>query len=261
MDGTLLNDKKKISFYTKHYLRKLSKKHIVVLSSGRPIRSLLPYYNDLRLKTPMVCYNGALVYNPKDKKFPEIISMFTKEDMIRVFKDLYPKYVANVICESSHGMYFIKPTDEMNRYFWYKGMDIHIGELDKTLDENLWTFLFIKKDDGNHDVDIVREVNKNSHLEARFWGGLPYGEIYHRDVSKARGVIEIAKYYHIPKERMIAFGDAGNDFEMLDSVGIGVTMKNGPEEAIKFAKILSVDDNNHNGIPKTLKKILKSHRN
>ena len=46
MDGTLLTHKKKISFLTLHYLRKLTKQgHLIVLASGRPSRSLKKYYN------------------------------------------------------------------------------------------------------------------------------------------------------------------------------------------------------------------------
>ncbi len=58
MDGTLLTHKKKISFLTLYYLRKLTKQgHLIVLASGRPSRSLKKYYNQLKLKTPMICYN------------------------------------------------------------------------------------------------------------------------------------------------------------------------------------------------------------
>ena len=48
MDGTLLNSKKKISFLTRQYLKRLSKKgHIIVLASGRPSRSMINYYKQL----------------------------------------------------------------------------------------------------------------------------------------------------------------------------------------------------------------------
>ena len=42
MDGTLLDDKKKICPKTLRYLKKLIKQgHKVVISSGRPIRSIM----------------------------------------------------------------------------------------------------------------------------------------------------------------------------------------------------------------------------
>ena len=73
MDGTLLNDKKNISFLTRHYLKKLSRQgHKIVLASGRPSRAMNRYYDELGLSTPMICYNGAYLFSPKDKNFKAI---------------------------------------------------------------------------------------------------------------------------------------------------------------------------------------------
>ncbi|MCX5775805.1 MAG: HAD-IIB family hydrolase, partial [Firmicutes bacterium] len=72
MDGTLLNDKKTISFRTRRYLHHLDRQgHVVVLASGRPVRALRRYYDELNLRSPMVCYNGASIENPHDSDFPE----------------------------------------------------------------------------------------------------------------------------------------------------------------------------------------------
>ena len=67
LDGTLLNKKSKITFKTKNYIKKLSRKgHIVVLATGRPLRAMKQYYDQLGLKTPIVCYNGGHILNPFD---------------------------------------------------------------------------------------------------------------------------------------------------------------------------------------------------
>ena len=47
LDGTLLKDDKTISKATKDYLRKLEKDgNLIVITSGRALRSVLEYYQD-----------------------------------------------------------------------------------------------------------------------------------------------------------------------------------------------------------------------
>ena len=120
MDGTLLNDKKNISFRTKRYLISLSKKgHKIILASGRPSRAMYRYYNELKLDTPMICYNGAYVFSPKDKNFKAIEFEFPKE----VVKELYLKvkpYSLNVMCETDKDIW----VDRADQYLGEDGIVI-----------------------------------------------------------------------------------------------------------------------------------------
>ena len=52
---------------------------------------------------------------------------------------------------------------------------------------------------------------------------------------------------------MIAFGDSGNDIEMLRTAGVGVAMGNAEKEAKKVADYVTLT-NNENGIAYALKK-------
>ena len=73
LDGTLLNDSFELTPYTKDVLKRISEKgHLVVLASGRPPRAILPYYEELGLKTPFIAYNGTYVIDPNDKSFPSL---------------------------------------------------------------------------------------------------------------------------------------------------------------------------------------------
>ena len=94
-------------------------------------------------------------------------------------------------------------------------------------------------------------------LSVRFWTGSPYFELYYEETSKGSSIKTIAEYYGIPKERIIAFGDAENDKEMFENAHYSVAMVNGKESLKSKAKIVSFKDNDHNGIYHTLKHILK----
>ena len=52
-------------------------------------------------------------------------------------------------------------------------------------------------------------------------------------------------HFHIGLDECMAFGDGGNDIQMLSHVGIGVAMGNASEEVMKSAAYVttSVDEN------------------
>ena len=76
-------------------------------------------------------------------------------------------------------------------------------------------------------------------------------------INLLSSILEIAKYYNIKKENIIAFGDAENDVEMLNVAGTSIAMKNSKKELIEKVKIVTKKDNDHNGIYHTLKQILR----
>ena len=49
------------------------------------------------------------------------------------------------------------------------------------------------------------------------------------------------KHYNVDREDTIAFGDAGNDLEMLQFAGIGVAMGNGTQDAKQAADYITKD--------------------
>ena len=120
MDGTLLNEKKTISLRTKNYLRKLTKQgHKIILASGRPSRSMLSYYEELGLSTPLICYNGAHVYSPHDSNFKPIEFEFPKEIIIDLMEKIKP-HVFNVMCEDETNIWIDKEDPFLDKFFWYK---------------------------------------------------------------------------------------------------------------------------------------------
>ena len=66
----------------------------------------------------------------------------------------------------------------------------------------------------------------------------------------------MCEYYKIPVEDLIVFGDAANDVEMFEAAGTAVLMSNAKYDLKDKATMISVKDNNHNGIYYTLKKLL-----
>ena len=73
--------------------------------------------------------------------------------------------------------------------------------------------------------------------------------------SKAVGMEAICRHYGIRQDETIAFGDGGNDIEMLQWAGIGIAMGNA-EESVKQHADLVTDDVDHEGIENAIKQLL-----
>ncbi len=257
MDGTLLNKKKEISFKTKKYLRKLTKKgHKIILASGRPSRAMKRYYEQLRLSTPLICYNGAYTFSYKEQNFQSHEFEFPLEIILSLYKDLKP-YCKNVMCETDNEIFLDKEDKYLAKFFWYEDMKIYHGDLGKILNKNPMTMIAQLKDENIDGNIIVNIANKYPDIAVRFWTGSPYFELFFKGTSKGASIKEIADYYKIDKDHIIVFGDAENDVEMFNVATHSIAMKNGKDSLKEHAKYISLKDNNHNGIYYTLKAFFK----
>jgi len=80
-------------------------------------------------------------------------------------------------------------------------------------------------------------------------------DVNQKGISKGRGMDEILKYYDIPLEDSIAFGDGGNDISIIEHAAIGIAMANG-NEATKAAADYITDAVDEDGISKALHKFV-----
>ena len=78
------------------------------------------------------------------------------------------------------------------------------------------------------------------------------GEISAHGCNKGLAVIELGAAYGFKREEICAFGDSGNDIEMLKAAGLGIAMGNGSPEAKRAADYVC-DKISEDGLVKALK--------
>ena len=83
-------------------------------------------------------------------------------------------------------------------------------------------------------------------MDKPFYGYIP------KDGGKNKGIDAIINHFGIKLEETMAFGDGGNDIDMLKHAGIGVAMENARDDVKEIADFIttSVDDD---GITNALK--------
>ena len=258
LDGTLLTSQKTIDRSTAAYLRKLSKQHYIVLASGRPYRSLIKYYDQLQLKTPLVCYNGAFVTYLHHPERKDIAFEFPQDVVKTIYRDVGHEILDNIMCETNHDIWLLQEEHGLADFFWHDNMRMNYGPLDQTLFENPMTMI-IKSKERNEEADqIIRDaVAKHPGLSVRFWGDSVYSEIYYSHISKGSALQKLLDEFQLPLSQFIAFGDAENDREMLSLSPHSFAMKNAVESMKKVANKITRFDNDHHGIREELMQFFK----
>ena len=88
-------------------------------------------------------------------------------------------------------------------------------------------------------VGFQIEKFKKMYLEYRFYDvGKFSTELCKRDVGKLEAIRYICRKKGVSISSVMAFGDNGNDVDLLASCGYGVAMKNGSAQAKKAAKYI-----------------------
>ena len=217
MDGTLLYGGNKITSLNKDYLRRLSLEgHRIILASGRPWRSMQPYYEMLGCIGPVICYNGGLVFDPHDPDFPVISRLFSKE----ILKEIAIKgkdYITSFMAEDLEDIYVSRVDKHLQKYFWYEGMNVHVGAIEDIVSKDTYTALF--RCVHAHDEELKNLANSFEGIELRHWTHSFYSELAFIGNDKGKGLEHIQQYLHIDKDDIIAFGDADNDYSMLALAG------------------------------------------
>lgn len=257
LDGTLLTDEKVITEKTEQTLKAAREAgHQVMIATGRPYRASEPYYRQLDLDVPIVNFNGAFVHHPKDrswKTFHEPISLPVVSDVVEALQDFS---VHNVVAEVMDDVYIHRHDEKLLNIFTMGDPSVTIGDLRSYLNDNPTSLLIHPE---LEDQENIRRHLAEVHAEVidhRRWGA-PWHviEVIRHGLNKAVGISKVSEWLNIPQERIIAFGDEDNDYEMIEYAGTGVAMGN----AINGLKSIADEvtgTNNEDGIASVLEERL-----
>lgn len=248
LDGTVITGFDNYDKKSFELLKELSLTNKVVIATGRPYRSSKYYYDILKLKTPLINYNGALIHNPFDKFFPKYMLTIPREalfDVINRNQDI----LINLFCEIEDEIYLWKNEDVIVPYLHVDGGNLHVGELRDILPADSNGAIAILKLGSEEILQKFIDENYANTLKIRFWDNDQFvvSEIYNPQATKGFGLNLIAKYYGIPREKIIAIGDGHNDIELLQEAGIAVAMGNSHPDLKQITDVYTEDVNN-NGV-------------
>ena len=255
LDGTLLTSAKRISPATAEALRAAREAGVhVVLASARPPRSVMPFYERLGLDTPMINYNGALVYDPHARRvlmhLP--IPLKTAREIVRLARRLHREVL--VSAEILDRWY----TDRLDkRYVTETG---RLFKPDRIAPISEWLVEAVTK------LLLLAPPAPLARLQAAIAEAFPHEvsmvqteehllQVMHATVSKAQALRCIAGELAVTRQHVMAIGDNANDVGMLQWAAIGVAVGNATPEVKAVAKVIT-EANDEDGVAKVVRRYI-----
>ncbi len=261
MDGTLLCSDKTVLPETVEDIAAAAARDIeVVYCTGRSTAELAPYVGSLTSMRYAVCTSGALVYDLREKR-----CLHSAPIPIEVIQE-----VIRILGEDC-GMYqFLTETEIVVRGCDVTHMaDFHMGpyqplfekiarRVDSLYAETLRRTSIPKVNIFFRSMeDRMAAYEKVRHLPLMFaQADMTSLEMTAPGVSKAEGLRRLADLLGISMEETAAIGDADNDRQMLEAVGLPIAMGNADTSIKSICRIVTAD-NDHNGVGEAIRRILR----
>lgn len=258
MDGTLLNSRLEISEANRRAIRLACENGArIVLCSGRPIKGLVKYIEELGLYNDeefLIGFNGALVVQAKSKK--RVYEQGMKGKDAKLLARTAKEIGANCIIHfADHAM-----TPVENFYSTLEatvnGIPLEIGD-PETIDdeETVMKVLFL---DYEHILEgylgKIPEVIRQKHEIVRT---APFFlEFLDKGLSKYSALSALARELGIGNDEVMAIGDSENDFEMVKYSGVGVAMGNAIDSLKNVAKLVTRTED-EDGVAYAINKVME----
>ena len=248
LDGTLLNDKKRISLKTRCSIKKLVSKGVyVVVASGRNCKFSVDKSRKALASKIVISSNGAEIYDyhKKNALFNSYIEFSKLEDIWNYCN----KHEIGVIFNSISGIYINKYL--IDNYDYKTKLLTSVKEL-KKLDVSQ---MVISVNNYGKILKMEDYIKKIGLDVAYFSKSYDYTMVAHKcsldaineGVSKGSAIEKLLEILDIKKEESLCFGDYINDLDMFDACGYKVAMENACDELKDKADFVTLSNNN-NGV-------------
>lgn len=252
IDGTLLNDESEITDEMKAALKRITDLgHLFVLTSGRPLPSILEQKVKFGLNNKnmwAISNNGGLIYDCEHDKYIKEIKL--SQELVRKSIDIVKKYGVHVHSYSQSEIIGFEDDEEMKYYRSRIHMPLILtDDVAGFLKDGAYKVQIISLTDKalleRIKVDLIEQIGE--YVDVVFTNNY-YLEVLPKGINKGDAILFLEEYLSFPHSHTYAGGDADNDIQMLKAAAHGVAMANALDHVKEAADIVTVNDNNHNGL-------------
>lgn len=252
LDGTLLNDEKKISERVKNALLNFHKNgHVLVLASGRPLSSILEVREYLGLQFPdsyIIAYNGSLTYHC-DSASPIKEHTIAADDVRAIMQETR---ALGIHCHTYEDDTIIFERERLELSYYTQHIHLPyrlVDDITTALTKAPYKLIAIHLTDHALLEELqARVLAKTGGRIIAVFSNDRYLEFYPATSGKGNAVLDLCAHLNIPVSNSAAAGDESNDISMLEDAGLGCAMANAKDCVKNAAGFITKNDNNHDGI-------------
>lgn len=244
MDGTVLSDWDRGPYIPERNLKMLrdfrAKGGLFSVASGRDALSILKYFPEGIISAPLVCSNGALVYDADRMEAVHEVPLPESYAQEAVEYCRIHKNVSIVTCDAD-GMYHVN-VDE--RRIDADGRLRNGISCEKFLSGRYLKICFILNDAAYMEQMIKDSADfASSGLVTTCGSGPIFLEAISAGVSKAEGIKTALKYAEAQNRVLVCIGDYYNDCEMLANAHIAACPEQSPQDLKDICKFICCNNN------------------
>ncbi len=257
LDGTLYDSHKHIDKDTVHKIIELEQKGIVVgIVTGRFYEELDEVIEKLKLREYngfVASSNGLEIHDFLDGKI-KCFTRLSKDEVKELIEEAKKHHMISYVWQNGrYSMFDISFMNGLKKLASVIPFNVHYiralreTEFEKSI--SLEVPLYDKVCFAGLPILKLKKSILKQHLEYRFYDVGRLGtELCKKDVGKLEAIQFICRKKNTSIDCVMAFGDNGNDVNLLASCGYGVAMRNGSAQAKKAAKYISDYTNNEQGV-------------
>lgn len=253
LDGTLLNSQHQITDRARRAINMAQALGIrVMLATGKTFYSARQLVSELKLTTPSVFGQGTLIYNP-DGTIRRQITL--PPDVLRRIIPFAESRGACVSAYSGETILVRQPDPRADLTRYHEPAPTVVGSLINAMNTYPINKLIIAANDPRQTKALMWQAQQMLGASAVLTVSAVGNqfEVLPREVSKGRGVAAVARDLGIDLSHVMAIGDAENDLEMLELVGMGIAMGNAPDNVKAVARYVTTT-NDEDGVAEALEK-------
>ncbi len=263
LDGTLFDSSGHLSVFTRDTLNRLIANGMnFTVATARSVSSAAGLLDDLDLKVPAVMMNGVFLTDVPTRK--QVYVNYYPTELARRVIDVFKKCDRPPLVFGFNGKFieceFTEARNDYERQFIAKRQRLYrrFEQVeDYTVDGNTVYINGIDRKEIMQAVaDELQKIDgiKFSHYLDTYSGDKYFVEVYVESAGKWNSIKRLKEMYGF--DRVVAFGDNGNDVEMLKNADVAVAVGNALPPAIEVANIV-VDTNDNDGVAKYLLELYK----
>jgi len=254
MDGTFLRDD--MSYDTKKFAKlyqQLEARDIkFVVASGNQYFQLRSFFNDY----PDIIYiaeNGAFIRDIKQTYAVHSFDNSVVKDILAKLQSIPDLKILVCGAKSAYALNSVDPAHitKMRNYYHHLAVINDYSEID----DDILKIAITCPPEKTDEIVIKLRTLLNGLAEPTSSG---HGDIdiIQPGLNKAAGLTELGQVLNIKLDEMMAFGDGGNDLEMIREVGLGIAMENAQPNVIEVADERTLS-NQDQGVLKSIAKLLE----
>lgn len=246
MDGTFLtsdNQYNKEKFMQQYKYMKENDIHFVV-ASGNQYYQLRSFFPEIQNEITFVAENGGYIVDQgedifvaklKDDELMEVLTAIGQYDSVK-----------KVVCgQKSAYIHESVDDDYFNRLSFYYPHMKRVKNFNNLNDSIFKIFLSCEK--NNFEQILIELQQKIGHIMTPVDCGHFGIDLIIPGINKAHGIAFLMKHWGIEESDVMAFGDSGNDIEMLERAKYSFAMANAKESVKEISQYI-ISSNNEGGV-------------